>query len=169
MRMLSFLTLACTLLVATGCDAGDANPRTAGGGPVDMAKSLHRGELSAITTYEDALKKNNTPAWTATFERIKREHQDAADRLRARVTALNGTPDTTAGAWGGWATVVAKGATAIGDGAARDALRLGEQHGVSEYDEALKSAKVDEDTKSLIRGTLLPFAKEHVTALEALK
>lgn len=112
---------------------------------------------------------NDTPAWAPTFERIKRDHESAAEKLRARVLALKGTPDASAGAWGGWAELVAKGSAALGDGAARDALRIGEQHGVSEYDEALASAKVDDETKSLIRGTLLPLAKEHVRALEALK
>lgn len=169
MRMPSFLALGLVLATAVGCDAGDANPRTAGGGSVDMAKSLHRGELAAVASYADAIQKNDTPAWTATFDRIHREHQSAADDLRARVVALNGTPDASAGAWGGWSELVAKGAAALGDGAARDALRLGEQHGVSEYEEALKSAKVDEPTKALIRATLLPRAQEHVRALEALK
>lgn len=168
MRTLSILSLVLGLVAVAGCDSG-ANPRTAGGGSLEMVKSLHRGELAAVASYKDAIAKNDTPAWTPTFERIQREHETAAEMLRVRVVALNGTADTSAGPWGGWSELVAKGAAALGDGAARDALRIGEQHGLSEYDEAIKSAKVDEDTKAVIRGKLRPLVSEHVQALEALK
>jgi demethoxyubiquinone hydroxylase (CLK1/Coq7/Cat5 family) len=171
MRTRSIFALAVLLLAVPACDKkSDGTPtlslsRTG----VDKVKALHRGELSAIATYEDVLKKNDTAAWRADLERMLADHKDAAERLRARVVALGGTPDTSAGVWGGWAELVAKSAAAIGDAAARDALKAGEKHGVNDYEEALKdSAKIDSETAALIRDVLLPKTKDHVTTLEKL-
>src|SRR5438477_11408093 len=102
MRMRAVFALAGLVLAVTACDKKrDGTPTLARTG-TEKVKSLHRGEMSAIATYEDAIKKNDTAAWKADFERILGEHKDAAERLRARVVALGATPDTSAGAWGGW-------------------------------------------------------------------
>jgi hypothetical protein len=134
----------------------------------EKVKAMHRGELSAVATYEDVLKKNDTASWRADLERILAEHKDSAERLRSRVVALGATPDTSAGVWGGWTELLAKGAAAIGDTAAKDTLKAGEKHGVNEYEEALKDSKMDSETAALIRDSLLPRQREHVTTLEKL-
>lgn len=171
MRTRAVFALAALLLAVPACDKkSDGTPavslaRTG----VDKVKALHRGELSAIATYQDVLKKNDTAAWRADLERMLADHKDAAERLRARLVSLGATPDTSAGFWGGWTELLAKGAAAIGDAPARDTLRAGEKHGVDEYEEALKdSAKLDSETAALIRDVLLPKAKDHVTTLEKL-
>jgi hypothetical protein len=130
---------------------------------------LHRGEMSAVATYEDVIKKNDKSAWRADFDRMLGEHRDAADKLRARVVALGATPDANAGVWGGWAELIAKSAAAIGDEAARDSLKMGEKHGQNDYEDALKDSAVDPETSALIRDTLLPRQREHVGTLEKLK
>ena len=171
MRTRAVFTLAALLLAVPACDTKkDGTPtislsRTG----VDKVKALHRGELSAVATYEDVLKKNDTAAWRADFERMLADHKDASERLRTRLVTLGATPDTSAGLWGGWTDLLAKGAAAIGDAPARDTLKVGEKHGVSEYEEALReSTKLDSETAALVRDVLLPKAKDHVTTLDSL-
>jgi hypothetical protein len=169
MRTRALLVLAALALAVPACDKkSDGTPVLARTG-VEKVKSLHRGELSAVATYEDVLKKNDTQAWRADLERMLADHRDAAERLRGRVVAVGATPDTSAGVWGGWTELLAKSAAAIGDAAARDILKQGEKHGVNVYEEALKDSTIDSETAALIRDVLLPKAREHVTSLENLK
>ena len=71
MRTRAVFTLAALLLVVPACDRkSDGSPaislaRTG----VDKIKAVHRGELSAVATYEDVLKKNDTAAWRPDLER----------------------------------------------------------------------------------------------------
>jgi hypothetical protein len=136
---------------------------------VDEIRELHRGELSAVTTYDEVLKRMGKAEWKPTLERIREQHRSAADSLRARVTALGGTADSSAGAWGAWADLVAKSGAALSDESGIEALKTGQKHGVDEYEDALEDDDVDADTKALIRNTLLPQAKRQVDELNALK
>lgn len=170
MRVAAILTVLATAVFAVACDAkSPPKGSTAANDSAERVKSLHRGELAAISTYEEALKKNDAHAWAPELNRILGEHRDAADRLKSRLLDLGVTPDYSAGAWGGWSDLVAKAAAALGDEPARDALKAGENLGVKSYEDALTDGKVDEATKSLIRDRLLGRTKEHVSALDRLK
>jgi hypothetical protein len=48
-------------------------------------------------------------------------------------------------------------------------LEEGEEHGISEYEEALRNPDVMEEIKSVIRQHLLPPLSQHVSALERLR
>jgi hypothetical protein len=168
-------TVAFAVVVALGaaaCDSGhkttDSSGRTL---TVDTAKikSLHRGELSAVKSYDDVIGKTNEASWKSTFDRIRADHNAAVAALRDRVSAVGATPDDSAGPWGGFAEAWATMGATISDAGGRDALKAGEKHGIDEYESALKSDKVDADTKALITNTLLPQTRQHVTDLDALK
>lgn len=169
MRTAVLLTLAAATVFGVACEAkSPPKGTTAATDSADKVKSLLRGEMAAVSTYEDAMKKNDAHAWTPELKRILGEHRDAVDLLKARVQDLGVTPDFTAGAWGGWTELVAKAAAVLGDEPARDALKTGEKMGAKAYEDALVDGKVDEATKSLIRDRLLARTREHVTALEKL-
>ena len=168
MRTRAVFALAGLLLAVAACDKkSDGTPTLARTG-AEKVKSLHRGEMSAVATYEDVLKKNDTAAWRADLQRMLDEHKDSVDRLRQRVVALGATPDNSAGPWGGWAELVAKSAAAIGDTSARDALKAGEKHGLDDYEDALKDGKLEAETATLVRDTLIPRQREHIATLDKL-
>ena len=162
-RIVSLLTVVAVALVASACSRQDgttsrSNPDTA------KLKKLHRGELSAIDSYAEAIKK--LPNTTAVdLEKFRQDHADAAERLRSRIVALGATPDASAGVWGDWAETVTKAGAAFGEDAGLRALQSGEKHGENEYEEALRKDDVDAETKQMIRDVLLPRQKEHIAAL----
>jgi uncharacterized protein (TIGR02284 family) len=150
------------LTVLVGCGA-----ELSRGSGLEKVKMLHRGELSAVATYDQAIGKVKNAAIKPDLTRLRDEHQDAVNRLRARITEMGGTPDEKAGLWGDWSKLVTDAAAVFGDDAALGALKAGEKHGISEYEETLK-ADVDSTTKALVRDVLLPRQREHVPALETL-
>jgi uncharacterized protein (TIGR02284 family) len=135
---------------------------------VDALNKLLRGELSAVETYDQAIEKfENKPA-AADLRRIRDEHQRAVAALRDRVTRFGGQPSTSSGPWGTFATTVTGAAKVIGPETVLAALKRGEEHGISEYEEALNNKDVNGECKEMIRSELLPKCRTHVSELDRL-
>ena len=170
MRVALIASIVVSAVLMGACDSkSPPKGSPAANESLDQVKGLLRGELAAVATYEEAIKKNDAHAWFPELNRILGEHRDAVSRLKTRVTDLGGSADSGSGVWGGWTDLVAKAAAVLGDEPAREALKAGERLGVQSYENALVNAKVDEATKGLIKDTLLVRTREHVTALENLK
>jgi hypothetical protein len=129
-------------------------------------ESLHRGELSAIATYHQAIEKEGSAA--GDLSSIQRDHEDASRRLAERIRELGGKVDLDGGVWSGFAQAVEGTAKVFGNKSAMEILKVGEEHGVRDYEDALKDSNVDETSKDLIQKTLLPRQREHVSMLGAL-
>ena len=56
----------------------------------------------------------------------------------------------------------------MGNDTALKALAQGEEHGISEYKEALNDDAVAADLKKLIKSSLLPKQQEHLKSLNTL-
>jgi uncharacterized protein (TIGR02284 family) len=134
----------------------------------DALNSLLRGELSAVETYDQAMKKVEDPTVLTDLQRIRGEHAEAAVRLRDQVVRFGGTPSESSGPWGTFAAAVTGTAKTFGPGTALAALKQGEEHGINEYDDALKNEGVNPECKDLIRTDLLPRCRRHVTDLDRL-
>jgi hypothetical protein len=163
--MKTLATLLCALAALSFVACSERKTTTS---DTAKLKSLHRGEMSAIASYDDAIKR--FPSFQKLdLAKLRADHADSAERLRGRIVALNATPDDKAGAWGTWAEAVEKAAAAFGQDAALRALEAGEKHGQNDYEEALNDSSVDGTSKDLIRGTLLPRQQEHVKALQTAR
>lgn len=134
----------------------------------DALNSLLRGELSAVETYDQALTKFEDPTVVTDLRRIRGEHSDAAVRLRDQMVRFGGTPAESSGPWGTFAAAVTGTAKMFGPGTALAALKQGEEHGINEYDDALKNEGVNPECKDLIRADLLPRCRRHVADLDRL-
>lgn len=131
--------------------------------------SLLRGELSAIETYSQAIHKFPDAAFRDDLHSIRSEHQNNVGILRRLISGNAGDPPTSSGAWGAFAKAVEGTAAALSDQLALKALKEGEEHGISEYEEALeKEEGLDAEARAAIRAELLPSLREHVTLLEAV-
>ncbi len=130
---------------------------------------LLRGELSAIETYTQAIEKFASNSGDGPLERIRSDHESSAASLRALIGELGDEPDTGSGAWGGFANAVEGAATLLGESPALMILQRGEEHGISEYEEALADENLDESVKELIRDELLPAQRNHLIELERCK
>jgi uncharacterized protein (TIGR02284 family) len=135
---------------------------------VDQLNSLLRGEISAVETYEQAIRKiDDEHASDATALRaIAQEHGEAAQALRDEITRLGGEADNSSSAWGTWAKVVEGTAKLFGDASALKALKEGEEHGLKDYREAIDD--VDESARDLITNKLIPAQVRHIGVVDAM-
>jgi len=134
----------------------------------DTLNELLRGELSAIETYQQALAKLGKTKGADELRRLHAEHREAANTLRQHVHQHGGQPDQGSGAWGAFAKAVEGTARLFGDDAALKALKEGEEHGIKEFEKALKDKGLPADCTTLIASSLLPQAREHIPVLDRL-
>jgi len=137
-------------------------------GSTDWLNRLVRGELSAIETYQQALHKMHDAPEATELQAIEADHRGAVRALKDQVVQRGGTPDDQSGAWGTWAKFVAGTARILGNTAALEALRQGEQHGIKEYERAMEADDLDAETCKIIRTKLLPQAQSHISVLDRL-
>lgn len=141
------------------------SPATRG---VEQLNSLLRGEISAVETYEQAIKKvgEDRVSDGTLLRAIAQEHGEHAQRLREEVRRLGGEPDNASGVWGVYAKTIEGVAKLFGDSSALKALKEGEEHGLKDYREALDD--VDDSGRRLIAEVLIPAQQRHITTLDAL-
>lgn len=129
--------------------------------------TLVKGELSAIETYKQALRKVGYGTWPgAELLRIETEHETAAALLKERIRRRGMEPPENSGLWGAWSKAIEGAAKVFGGKAAIKALKAGEEHGVHEYETALRDETLDPEIKALIRRTLLPQTRAHIPVLD---
>lgn len=123
---------------------------------VTILNSLLRGELSAVETYDQAIRQ-------LAGERIPElaENRDChagrVDALRREITALGGEPAKSSGAWGGFAKLVEKGASVAGRSAILATHEEGEDRGLADYRKARED--LDANARTSIDTDLLPAQK----------
>ena len=136
---------------------------------IDVCNSLLRGELSAIETYNQALEKFDSELERSALRAIQNDHQNSASRLREHLVDMGAEPATESGAWGTFAKAVEGSAKLLGESPALVALQQGEEHGIDQYEDALRNKDVMEEIKIVIRQQLLPPLSDHVAALDRLR
>jgi len=160
-KVTSFLTLALASALPVSAFAVAPN-----GSQIDELNSLLKGELSAVQTYTQALKKIDTADRAEALTENLENHQKAVDTLRSEIVSRGGKPVTDSGAWGTWAQTVQGTSNLLGDKVALKALREGEEHGLNEYKEAIRDNVFSEKTASLISDTLIENQIEHIRELD---
>lgn len=135
----------------------------------DTCNALLRGELSAIETYTQAIEKFADTSVDSPLGRIRTDHEASAASLRELIGECGGDYATSSGPWGSFATAVEGVATLFGESPALTILQQGEEHGISEYEDALADDDLDMSVKQLIREELLPAQRAHLVALERCK
>ncbi|QJE95103.1 DUF2383 domain-containing protein [Luteolibacter luteus] len=136
---------------------------------IEVCNSLLRGEISAVETYDQAIEKFREEPERSALEGIRSDHQRSVGRLRQHLIDMGAEPATDSGAWGSFAQAVEGTAKALGQSPALAALEQGENHGIDEYEEALRNSNVMEEIKIVIRQDLLPALSSHVATLDRLR
>lgn len=135
---------------------------------IECLNSLLRGELSAAETYQQALNKVEKEPVSGDLRRIQSEHHEAVSTLQQHIREHGGKPDSGSGAWGTFAKAVEGTAKLFGNAAAFKALKEGEEHGINDYERALKDENLPADCKDMIRSRLLPQTRSHIPVLDRL-
>jgi hypothetical protein len=129
---------------------------------------LLRGELSAVETYQQAVTSMQNPNDAAHLQQLLHDHVESARTLRDHIFDHGSLPANSSGAWGSWASLVEGAAKLFGKVAALRALKVGEEHGINEYERALEDESLPFECKELIRNTLLPVTIAHRGILDGM-
>ena len=129
---------------------------------------LIRGEMSAIKVYDQVLEKVTEPKEVDRLKSIRMDHKNAVATLKRYASEDVLEDAQTTGAWGTFTKAWTGTAKLMGNDAAVKALSQGEEHGVSEYKEALADKNTPADLKNLIKTNLLPKQQDHIQTLNTL-
>jgi len=113
-----------------------------------------QGELSAVETYELALKSVNHVGLHHTLQEILASHARRTELLTEKIKRVGSEPPKSSGIWGTFAKVVQAGADLLGERAAIAALEEGEDRGLKLYTEGLDTC--NSKTRTFIQTSLLP-------------
>jgi len=130
--------------------------------------ALLRGELSAVETYDQAMRRLDDHTVLIDLRQIREEHAASVAVLRQAVVRFGGEPTESSGPWGTFASAVTGAAGVLGPATVLSALRQGEEHGINSYEDALTNPDVDHGCKDVIRAELLPRVRQHVDELNRL-
>src|SRR5206468_4159470 len=124
-------------------------------------RALLQDELSAVETYHRALSQALGEKVDGELRRIEQEHEEAADLLVENLRRRGEPAPSGPGLRGAWSKAVEGAAAMLGRRAAIKALKRNEEHGLHEYEDALRAESLDPEAKELIRSKLLPRTREH--------
>ncbi len=133
---------------------------------VDQLNRMLRGELSAVETYEQCIEKMDEPSLKQQLAVLRTSHVTRVTKLKSRIRAMGGQPETNSGAWGTFAKLVEGGAKIFGKKAAISALEEGEDHGKKDY------ASVEDltpEVRNFVQTELMPEQKRTHDALSAMQ
>lgn len=129
---------------------------------------LIRGEMAAVKSYDQLLKDLKDGPEKTKLQAIKKDHEAAVSKLKTFATKEVQQDTKDAGVWGTFAKTYTSGAKLIGDDTALKALTQGEEHGVSEYKEALNDESIKPELKQMIRTQFLPKQEEHIKTIKTM-
>jgi len=113
-----------------------------------------RGELSAVETYEHALKHIDHVDIHQALQDILVSHSRRVELIRDRMLRAGMEVPAGSGLWGAFAKAVQAGADMLSMRTAISALEAGEDDGIRLYTKDLEGC--DPETRNFISGSLLP-------------
>lgn len=122
--------------------------------PIKQLRSFCRGEMSAVETYEQAIKVTHE-GWVATQLRANlASHDERVRLLKQRILELGGDPPESSGPWGAFAVAMEGVASVIGEKAALAILEEGERHGLADYRADIDH--LDRESRLLLENRIIP-------------
>src|SRR4051794_9723617 len=121
---------------------------------VEKLQECLRAELSAVETYELALRSVTHVGLHHTLQEILASHGRRTDLPRAKVARLGAEPATSSGSWGAFAKTMQAGADLLGARVAIAALEEGEDRALALYTSGLD--RCNARTRRYIETELLP-------------
>lgn len=133
---------------------------------INTCNELLRGEISAVETYQEAIKKFGDVPGVEVLRNIESEHRLSVADLQANIREMGGEPSSDSGAWGDFAKTIQKTANLFGENSATSSLLMGERHGEREYCEAIQNDDTLPECRVMMEATLLPRIRRHIAKLE---
>lgn len=134
-----------------------------------QVEELIRGELSAVQSIDTVLNKISDSSEKERLSSIRVDHIRAVDTLKNFAGSGYRVDEQvkSSGPWGAFAKAFVGGASFFGDKSAIQALKVGEEHGIQEYKEALEDSDLQPELKRVIQSELLPQQERHVSMINS--
>ncbi len=134
---------------------------------VESLNKVLRGELSAVSAYEQVIEKFKDEPEIYRLTAIQEEHMDSVKSLRSMIANEGAFPDDEPGLWGTVVKAVVGAGKLIGNTSALSALKQGEDHGLRQYEDLANENLNSEDLR-VIRSKLIPRQEKHIALLDQL-
>jgi hypothetical protein len=131
-----------------------------------QVEELIRGEISAIESFDVVMKKLDDAQEKQHLSTIREDHVNALNTLKRYSGNEFKAGVQDSGPWGSFTKSFAGGASLFGDKAALRALKIGEEHGRSEYKELLNDKSIDQSLREVITTELLPAQERHIQTID---
>ena len=135
----------------------------------DDVHSLLRGELSAIEAYVMVLESLDNQVERDRVMEFLLNHQEAANYWTSVLVNQSIKPDSSSGPWGQFVKAFTASAKLLGNPAALEALKQGEEHGLNEYESALENGKLTRRMEQVVRDKFIPLQRRHIMSIESMK
>ena len=139
---------------------------TTGRYQAECTNNLIRREISAIETYDQIIEKFRGKALESSLREMREDHLKAWTILQQHVATAQ--QPAGSGAWGAWAKFTAGAAKMFGDKAALKALKEGEEHGVKDYEDAIRDHGIDDTLREAIESSFIPQQRKHIASLSRM-
>lgn len=126
---------------------------------------LIRGEMAAVKTYDQVIEKTSDEKEREKLVSIRDDHKNAVEKLKGFANRDVKEDTTSAGAWGAFTKAWTGSAKLFGNKTALKALSQGEEHGISEYKEALEDDSIKPELKQMIKTQFIPKQEEHLKTI----
>ena len=133
---------------------------------MEQINSLIRGEMSAVKSIDAILDRVKDESEKSQLYTLRQDHLQAVGKLKRFSSQDIQDEPQSSGPWGAFASAFTGGASLFGDKAALKALKVGEEHGRNDYQEALKSDDINSELRSLIQNELLPMQEQHLRTID---
>lgn len=134
---------------------------------VRKLNELLSGEIAAVETYRQAIERVDNHTIREQLRQNELSHEDRIAKLRDRIQQIGGIPSEGSGLWGSFAKFAEGSAAALGDKAAVSLLEEGEDKGLKDYQNALRS--LDPISGKMVEQDLLPEQERTHHAMSIIK
>jgi hypothetical protein len=134
---------------------------------LDFLNKIVRGEIAAVEAYSKVIEKFPLDAERFELRSFKEDHQKNVDELKKILRYQGEAPSDTSGAWGTGVIAMMSMAAFFGDRSAVSMLIEGEEHGLSQYSEAL-NFQFPKVIRTQISETILPLFRINIGKLRGI-
>lgn len=127
-----------------------------------------RGEISATDAYSQVLDIVDDSEEAYRLKQFRLDHENAISFWRKQARVTGKIPETSSKVWGEAVEAFVGVSKLLGEETALLALKKGEEHGLSHYENMLNSVLISDFQKDEIRNTFIPRQKRHIQKIEAL-
>lgn len=128
-----------------------------------------RGEFSAMESYEQLMEKVNDDPEIERLEQFRDDHKKAASFWKMQVKREGKVPENSSSIWGKVVETFVGASKLAGNTAALKAIKKGEEHGLSLYEDMLNSDDLTPSQKVKITQEFIPNQMKHIESINAIE